>query len=147
MGKVIAVCTSDRRGIQKQDVQSGYFAVDWGIDGDAHAGHWHRQVSLLADEAVERMRAKGLELHAGDFAENVLVSGMDLKELPVGTVLDAGTARLAVTQIGKTCHNDCEIRRLTGMCVMPTDGIFCIVIRSGALRAGDTIRIVPEDEA
>ena len=146
-GRVLACCISTKKGTRKTPVDHLDLAVGKGIEGDAHAGNWHRQVSLLADEAVERMRAKGLELHAGDFAENVLVSGMDLKELPVGTVLDDGTARLAVTQIGKTCHNDCEIRRLTGMCVMPTDGIFCIVIRSGALRAGDTIRIVPEDEA
>ena len=139
MGKVIAVCTSDRRGIQKHDVNSGYFEVNWGIDGDAHAGSWHRQISLLAQESVDEMRRTGLTLHAGDFAENILTEGIDLKHLPVGTVLRVGKTRLQVTQIGKECHNDCEIRRLTGKCVMPTDGIFAIVLTGGTITAGDEI--------
>lgn len=110
-----------------------------GIIGDAHAGNWHRQISLLAQESVDEMRRTGLKLHAGDFAENILTEGIDLKHLPVGTVLRVGKTRLQVTQIGKKCHNDCEIRRLTGKCVMPTDGIFAIVLTGGTIQPGDEI--------
>lgn len=110
-----------------------------GIIGDAHAGSWHRQISLLAQESVDEMRRTGLTLHAGDFAENILTEGIDLKHLPVGTVLRVGKTRLQVTQIGKECHNDCEIRRLTGKCVMPTDGIFAIVLTGGTIQPGDEI--------
>ena len=110
-----------------------------GIIGDAHAGSWHRQISLLAQESVDEMRRTGLTLHAGDFAENILTEGINLKHLPVGTVLRVGKTRLQVTQIGKKCHNDCEIRRLTGKCVMPTDGIFAIVLTGGTITAGDEI--------
>lgn len=110
-----------------------------GIVGDAHAGNWHRQISLLARESVDEMRRTGLTLRAGDFAENILTEGIDLKHLPVGTVLRVGKTRLQVTQIGKECHNDCEIRRLTGKCVMPTDGIFAIVLTGGTITAGDEI--------
>jgi cyclic pyranopterin phosphate synthase len=120
--------------------------VGAGIQGDAHAGNWHRQLSLLGNESVDRMRAKGLSLKPGDFAENVLTQGMDLRTLPVGTVIDAGSARLVVTQIGKTCHNDCEIRRLTGMCVMPTDGIFAVVVHDGTIRPGDAIMTRSQEE-
>ena len=97
------------------------------------------QISLLAQESVDEMRRTGLTLHAGDFAENILTEGIDLKHLPVGTVLRVGKTRLQVTQIGKECHNDCEIRRLTGKCVMPTDGIFAIVLTGGTITAGDEI--------
>ena len=110
-----------------------------GIIGVAHAGSWHRQISLLAQESVDEMCRTGLTLHAGDFAENILTEGIDLKHLPVGTVLRVGKTRLQVTQIGKECHNDCEIRRLTGKCVMPTDGIFAIVLTGGTITAGDEI--------
>ena len=146
MGIVRAVCISDRRGIQKIDVGAATFAPDCGIVNDAHRGTWHRQVSLLANESVDLMRAKGIDLAPGDFAENVLTRGIDVKSLPVGTTVAVGPARMVVTQIGKTCHNDCEIRRLTGMCVMPTDGIFCVVTRGGIVRAGDEVRVMGEDE-
>ena len=115
-----------------------------GIIGDAHAGNWHRQISLLAQESVDEMRRTGLKLHAGDFAENILTEGLVLRELPVGSVLAVGECRLVVTQIGKTCHNDCEIRRITGMCVMPTDGIFAVVVEEGRIKAGDEIALVEE---
>ena len=113
-----------------------------GVVGDAHAGAWHRQVSLLPDESVDELREVLPNLAPGDFAENILTRGLDLKSLPVGTVVAAGEALVAVTQIGKKCHNDCEIKRLTGKCAMPTEGIFAVVIRGGKVRAGDEVRVV-----
>lgn len=146
-GRVLACCVSERKGVRKHEVDEMRLRVGLGIEGDAHAGNWHRQVSLLGNESVDLMRAKGIELGAGVFAENLLVEGIVLKELPVGSVLDVGACRLVVTQIGKTCHNDCEIRRLTGMCVMPTDGIFCVVVRGGTVRAGDEVVVREEEQA
>lgn len=146
-GRVLACCVSEKKGTRKHEVPELQLAVGMGIQGDAHAGSWHRQVSLLANESVDRMRERGLELKAGDFAENILTEGIAVRELPIGTVIAVGDrVRLVVTQIGKTCHNDCEIRRLTGMCVMPTDGIFCVVARGGAVRPGDEISVMGEDE-
>ena len=145
-GTVVATCISEKKGTRKHPADSIELVVGKGISGDAHAGAWHRQVSLLADESVDLMRAKGIDLAPGDFAENVLTRGIDVKSLPVGTTVAVGPARMVVTQIGKTCHNDCEIRRLTGMCVMPTDGIFCVVTRGGIVRAGDEVRVMGEDE-
>ena len=139
MAEVAAVCISERKGTRKHTVPFIEVKRDHGIVGDAHAGNWHRQISLLADESVDTRRGKGVELQPGDFAENILTEGIDLKHLPVGTVLRVGKTRLQVTQIGKECHNDCEIRRLTGKCVMPTDGIFAIVLTGGTITAGDEI--------
>lgn len=145
-GTVVATCISEKKGTRKHPVDSIELVVGKGIAGDAHAGTWHRQVSLLANESVDLMRAKGIDLAPGDFAENVLTRGIDVKSLPVGTTVAVGPARMVVTQIGKTCHNDCEIRRLTGMCVMPTDGIFCVVTHGGIVHAGDEVRVMGEDE-
>ena len=142
MGKVIAVCVSEQKGIQKKNVGSAQFVEDWGIQGDAHAGKWHRQVSLLSYDRVEEFRARGAQVEPGAFGENLLVEGFDFKSLPVGTRLAAGSAVLEVTQIGKECHSDCEIRRRTGRCVMPTEGIFARVVRSGTVRPGDTIEVL-----
>ena len=139
---VIAVCVSERKGTRKHPVEAIELLVGTGVAGDAHAGAWHRQVSLLPDEAVDELRGTLPSLAPGDFAENILTRGLDLKSLPVGTTLAAGNALLAVTQIGKKCHNDCEIKRLTGKCAMPTEGIFAIVIRGGVVRAGDKVRVV-----
>lgn len=139
---VVAVCTSDKKGVRKKPVDVIELAVGTGVVGDAHAGAWHRQVSLLPDESVDELREVLPNLAPGDFAENILTRGLDLKSLPVGTVVAAGEALLAVTQIGKKCHNDCEIKRLTGKCAMPTEGIFAVVIRDGKVRAGDEIRVV-----
>ncbi len=141
MPKVVAVCISEKRGTVKKPVETISLKIDHGIVGDAHAGSWHRQVSLLANESVDRMRAMGLELDAGVFAENILTEGIDLKDLPIGTRLRIGKVLLAVTQIGKECHNGCEIRKKTGFCVMPTDGIFAKVLEEGTIRAGDEITI------
>ena len=134
--EVIAVCLSEKKGVQKHEVPEIELVFGQGIAGDAHAGNWHRQVSLLADESVEKMRALGWELASGAFAENILTRGIDLKSLPVGTVLKIGEAELCVTKIGKECHNDCAIKQTTGKCVMPTEGIFAVVIRGGVIRPG-----------
>ena len=139
---VEAVCVSEEKGTRKHPVDEIELVVGEGVAGDAHAGRWHRQVSLLPAEAVDELRGLLPELASGDFAENVLTRGLDLKALPVGTVLRAGAAELVVTQIGKECHAACEIRRLTGRCAMPTEGIFCVVTRGGSLRAGDRLEVV-----
>lgn len=141
MAKVIAVCVSERKGVCKKEVPQITLRRDHGIVGDAHAGNWHRQISLLADESVDTMRRLGLTLRPGAFAENIVTQGLELKSLPVGTRLRVGEALLEVTQIGKECHNDCAIRKATGMCVMPTEGIFAIVIEEGVVRPGDPIRL------
>lgn len=141
MAQVVSVCISEKKGTKKHPVEEISLRPHHGIVGDAHAGDWHRQVSLLANESVDRMRKEGLTLAAGDFAENILTEGITLRTLPVGTVLRAGEVRLEVTQIGKECHNDCEIRRMTGMCVMPTDGIFAVVLNEGVIRPGDQIEV------
>lgn len=140
-GRIKAICISEQKGVKKHAVPSALLLEDHGISGDAHAGKWHRQISLLAQESVDTMRAAMPSLAAGDFAENILTEGIDLKALPVGTVLDVGCAVLEITQIGKECHADCEIRRITGKCVMPTDGVFARVIRGGVITPGDSITI------
>ena len=144
MAEVIAVCISERKGTVKHPVPHIDVRAHHGIVGDAHAGDWHRQISLLADESVDTMRAMGLTLLPGAFAENILTRGMELKSLPVGTRLRVGQALLEVTQIGKECHNDCEIKRTTGKCVMPTEGIFAVVVEEGRIRSGDRIEVEGE---
>lgn len=139
---VEAVCVSEEKGTRKRPVDAIELVVGEGVSGDAHAGNWHRQVSLLPAEAVDELRDRLPDLAPGDFAENILTRGLDLKVLPVGTVLRVGAAELVVTQIGKECHTACEIRRLTGRCAMPTEGIFCVVTRGGVLRAGDRLEVV-----
>ena len=140
--EVTAVCLSEKKGVQKHEVPEIKLVFGHGIAGDAHAGTWHRQVSLLADESVEKMRVLGWDLHPGAFAENILTKGIDLKTLPVGTQLAIGETLLCVTQIGKECHNDCAIKQTTGKCVMPTEGIFAVVLRGGTVKPGDEIKIV-----
>lgn len=142
MGKVVAVCISEKKGTQKHVVPYVDVKVEHGIVGDAHAGNWHRQISLLAEESVDTMRVEGLDLFPGAFAENILTRGIGLKTLPIGTRLRIGSSVLEVTQIGKTCHNDCEIKKTAGKCVMPTDGIFAIVIEEGRIAPGDSIEVL-----
>ena len=146
MAKVRAVCISGRKGIRKHAVPEIAVRKEHGIVGDAHAGNWHRQISLLAKESVDKMRALGLTLQPGDFAENILTRGLELKSLPIGTRLRVGETLLEVTQIGKKCHNDCEIKKLTGSCVMPTEGIFAIVLQEGEIFPGDTVTVEPCEE-
>ena len=141
MAQVVSVCISEKKGTKKHPVAEISLRPHHGIVGDAHAGDGPRQVRPLAHARVDRMRPEGLTRAAGDFAENILTEGLTLRTLPVGTVLRAGEVRLEVTQIGKECHNDCEIRRLTGMCVMPTDGIFAVVLNEGVIRPGDQIEV------
>ena len=140
-GSVVATSVSVEKGTRKVPQKSIELEVGLGVVGDAHAGAWHRMVSLLPEESVDQMRETLPDLAAGDFAENILTRGLSLKDLPVGTVLEVGDCELVMTQIGKKCHNDCEIRRLTGSCVMPTDGVFAVVTRGGTIRPGDPITV------
>lgn len=142
MAKVKAVCISEKKGTMKHPVDSIELKIDHGIVGDAHAGNWHRQVSLLADESVEKMRSKFPDIPVGAFAENILTEGLCLYELPVGAKLRVGDVLLEVTQIGKECHADCAIRQQVGDCVMPREGIFTIVLEEGAVKAGDEIEVL-----
>jgi len=146
MATVTAVCISDIKGVIKKPVPEIYVRINHGVVGDAHAGEWHRQVSLLADESVDKLREKMPELDAGVFAENILTRGICLYELPVGTKLRVGKALLEVTQIGKECHNaGCAIKQQTGDCVMPREGIFAIVLEEATIKSGDTIEVINEE--
>lgn len=141
MGKVIAVCTSDVRGIQKKDVHCGYFAAAHGIQGDAHAGSWHRQVSLLSADKIEAFNQKGAGVVPGAFGENLVVEGFDFRALPVGTLLRCGSVLLEITQIGKECHSHCEIYKKMGDCIMPREGVFARVLEPGTIQTGDEMVI------
>jgi MOSC domain-containing protein YiiM len=141
---VVAVCTSENKGERKTPVEQVSLRLNHGIVGDAHAGDWHRQVSLLAQESIEKMQRMGLSVKAGDFAENITTSGIDLPVLPIGTKLQVGGTILEVTQIGKECHTRCAIYHQAGDCVMPKEGIFALVLSEGEIRPGDAIGIVPE---
>ena len=145
MAKVIEVNISERKGVVKHPIEKGYFKINHGLEGDAHAGEWHRQVSFLAQESIDKMTAKGAEgLTPGKFAENITTEGIVLFTLPIGTKLKVGEVLFEVTQIGKECHQSCEIRKLVGDCVMPREGIFAIVLKEGWVNAGDNIEIMEE---
>ncbi len=144
MGTVISLNISTQKGVNKEPVEQVELQVDHGIVGDAHAGNWHRQVSLLAEESIDFMRAKGLELDPGAFAENITTLGLELASLPIGTKLGNGTVVLEVTQIGKKCHQGCAIFKQVGDCIMPREGIFTKVIVPGILRKGDPLTILAE---
>ena len=143
MGKILAICTSPKRGTVKTEVPEATLTPEWGIETDAHGGNWHRQVSLLGMESVEKVKAVLPDLAPGAFAENILTSGLTLYSLPVGTKIRVGEAILEITQIGKECHQGCAIRRLTGDCVMPREGVFAVVLKGGTVRKGDEIALVP----
>jgi MOSC domain-containing protein YiiM len=140
MAHVLAVCISENKGERKKPVEAVELREGHGIVGDAHAGDWHRQVSLLAQESIEKMRALGLDVNAGDFAENITTVGIDLVSLPIGSRLQVGGTLLEVTQIGKECHTRCAIFYQAGDCVMPKEGIFVKVVVGGPVRPGDEIR-------
>jgi molybdenum cofactor synthesis domain-containing protein len=144
-GKVIAVCISERKGTQKTEVPSIKLVPEWGIEGDAHAGKWHRQVSLLALEKIEAFRAKGADVDYGAFGENIIVEGFDLRTLPVGTRFRIGDALLELTQIGKECHTHCAIYHQVGDCIMPREGVFTVVLEGGEVKAGDSIELIEAD--
>ena len=139
MAHVLAVCISENKGERKKPVESVELRENHGIVGDAHAGDWHRQVSLLAQESIDKMRALGLDVSAGDFAENITTSGIDLVSLPIGSRLQIGETLLEVTQIGKECHTRCAIFYQAGDCVMPKEGIFVKVLQGGTIGQGDAI--------
>jgi MOSC domain-containing protein YiiM len=138
-GVIVAVCLSERKGVAKKAVESALLVPDFGLENDAHAGKWHRQVSLLDYGQVEAFNAKGGEVDHGAFGENILVSGIDLKSLPVGSKLQVGPATLEVTQIGKECHSHCQIFYRVGDCIMPREGIFAKVLTGGEVRKGDQV--------
>lgn len=145
MGKIVAVCTSEKKGQRKKNVEEGMLVPGHGLEGDAHAGPWHRQVSLLALESIEKMRQAGLDVGPGDFAENLTTEGIDLITLPVGTKLKIGAEAMGeVTQIGKECHHRCAIYYQAGDCVMPKEGIFIKVLRGGPVKVGDPVEVVSE---
>ena len=145
-GVVKAICISDKRGIEKRAIEEGHFLVDFGIEGDAHAGHWHRQVSLLSYDKVRVFNERGANVIDGAFGENLVVEGIDFRSLPVGTRLYAGTVLLEMTQIGKECHSHCAIYKRMGECIMPKEGVFARVIREGIIRPGDVMRVEPPAE-
>ncbi len=140
--QIVAVCTSEKKGERKTPVEKVELRPEHGLVGDAHAGDWHRQVSLLAHESIEKMQKMGLDVDSGDFAENLTTKGIVLYTLPIGTHLKIGATLLEVTQIGKECHTRCNIYHQAGDCVMPKEGIFARVLDGGAVQAGDSIVVV-----
>jgi MOSC domain-containing protein YiiM len=141
--EIIAVCTSKAKGERKTDDGQGELQEGFGLAGDAHGGDWHRQVSLLAIESIDKMRAAGLDVGPGDFAENLTTRGIDLYSLPIGTRLQVGaSALLEITQIGKVCHDRCAIYHQAGDCVMPREGVFAIVLQGGSVKAGDDLLVL-----
>lgn len=144
-GKIVAVCMSKEKGVRKEKISEGKLVADWGMEGDAHAGKWHRQISLLSVKSIEKMREmakeKNIDLMPGDFAENLTVDGLEVFTLPIGTYLTVGETLLQVTQIGKSCHHGCEIFKQVGHCVMPKEGIFTRVLVGGIVKAEDKIEI------
>jgi MOSC domain-containing protein YiiM len=142
-GTILAVNISEKKGVIKTPISEGYFKIDHGLVGDAHAGHWHRQVSLLAQESVDIMSALGVKgLCVGKFAENLTTQGIELHTLPIGTKLQIGETIHEVTQIGKDCHTGCAIKQQVGKCIMPTHGIFTKILVEGVIRPGDQITVV-----
>ena len=146
MGKVRAVCISEKRGTQKKNIESAVFVENWGIEGDAHAGNWHRQISLLSEETIAAFKARGAEVTDGAFGENLVVSGYDFTKFPIGTRFTCKDVVLELTQIGKECHHGCEIFQKMGECIMPKEGVFARVIREGIIRPGDVMRVEPPAE-
>lgn len=146
MAKIVAVCISEKKGTQKHNVGSCKLIEHFGLEGDAHAGKWHRQVSLLARESADIMRQKGINVKDGDFGENIVTEGIELKSLPVGTILKIGNnIIMKVTQIGKLCHDRCAIYYKAGDCIMPREGIFAEIIKGGTIKTGDEITILEKD--
>ena len=146
MGRVIAVCISKEKGTQKYRITEGEFIEEWGIKDDAHAGKWHRQVSLLSYDKIQEFRAKGAEIEDGAFGENLVVEGFDFAKLPVGTKFRCNDVVLEMTQIGKKCHHGCAIFQKMGDCIMPREGVFTRVLHGGVIHEGDELVIIEENE-
>ena len=144
MGKIIGICISEKRGTAKHEVETAKLVEDWGIEGDAHAGHWHRQVSLLSYETIEAFKARGAEIGDGAFGENLVVEGIDFKTLPIGTKFKCNDVVLELTQIGKECHHGCAIFQAMGDCIMPREGVFTKVLHGGVIKEGDNLEILEE---
>lgn len=143
MAQIVSINISERKGVQKHEIPRAELRKDHGIVGDAHAGDWHRQVSLLASESIDKMKALGLELDSGAFAENIVTQGIVLYELPVGTRVKLGESALGeVTQIGKECHTGCAIAVKAGKCIMPTEGIFIRILEDGPIQPGDALEVL-----
>lgn len=147
MGKIMAVCISEKRGTQKKNIEKVRLIGNFGLEGDAHGGNWHRQVSLLSYEKVRAFEEKGISVEDGAFGENLLVEGFDFKTLPVGTRFRCGDVLLEMTQIGKECHSHCEIYQAVGDCIMPREGVFARVLHGGMIQIGDEMEIVPSSDS
>lgn len=147
MGKIMAVCISEKRGTQKKNIDKVRLIENFGLEGDAHGGNWHRQVSLLSYEKVRAFEEKGISVEDGAFGENLLVEGFNFKTLPVGTRFRCGEALLEMTQIGKECHSHCEIYQAVGDCIMPREGVFARVLHGGEIQIGDELEIVPSSDS
>lgn len=147
MGKIMAVCISEKRGTQKKNIEKVRLIENFGLEGDAHGGNWHRQVSLLSYEKVRVFEEKGISVEDGAFGENLLVEGFDFKTLPVGTRFRCGDVLLEMTQIGKECHSHCEIYQAVGDCIMPREGVFARVLYGGEIQIGDEMEIVPSSDS
>jgi len=146
-GKIRAISVSEKRGTQKVNVRKANLDADFGIVGDAHAGNWHRQVSLLAAESIDKMLARGAKVSPGDFAENITTEGIDLLSLSVGSRLKLGqSVELEITQFGKQCHGHCEIFEQVGDCIMPREGVFAKVTKAGSINVGDVIEVVTDND-
>lgn len=143
MGKITGICISEKRGVQKHLITEANIVCDWGIEGDAHGGKWHRQISLLSKEKVDAFKAKGADIHPGSFGENLIVEGVDFSSMPVGTRFVIGDVVLEMTQIGKECHNHCLIYKTMGDCIMPREGVFAEVITGGHIKIGQEVTCIP----
>ncbi len=142
MTTIAAISISDRKGIRKKNIASTRLIENFGLESDAHGGKWHRQVSFLAEESIATMRQKGLDVVAGNFAENLTTIGIDLTSLPVGTHITIGETELIISQLGKICHTRCAIFHQAGDCVMPREGIFAVVAKGGTIKVGDSVHIL-----
>lgn len=145
MGKIVGICISEKRGTQKHPVEEAVIQEGWGIEGDAHGGNWHRQISLLSYEKIEAFRRKGAKVEPGAFGENLIVEGIDFSSLPVGARFRIGDVLLELTQIGKECHSHCQIYQKMGDCIMPREGVFSQVVKGGRIRTGDEMEVLMPD--
>ena len=144
--KIDSIAVSKKKGTRKTQVEEASLVQDHGLEGDAHAGPWHRQVSFLASESIESARQQGLDVTFGDFAENIATSGIEWLKVPIGTRVQLGEMALVeITQIGKVCHNKCAIYYMAGDCIMPKEGIFARVLKGGKIRCGDQVSLIPEE--
>lgn len=142
MGKVLAICISEKKGTLKNEISEAKFIEDFGIENDAHAGKWHRQVSLLEFNKIDEFRKKGANVDFGAFGENLVVQGIELHTLPIGQLIQIGDVLLEVTQIGKKCHDKCQIYYQVGECIMPKNGIFTKVLKGGSVKVGDECNLI-----